>query len=105
MLLVGEAPFKGKNMKKLIEEARIGYISFSHPHWKIVSPQAQAFVKTLTARKGVTAQSLRLLQNDPWLRSPISNSPLPIDIHADLRKFNLLCHFELLILQILKERE
>lgn len=97
MLLVGVAPFQNKNMKKLIEEARVGYISFSHPHWKLVSPQAQAFVKTLTARRVVTAQSLRLLQNDPWFRSPISNSPLSIDIHADLRKFNLLCHFEMLI--------
>lgn len=32
MLLVGDAPFLGKSSRKLIDEARVGYISFTHMH-------------------------------------------------------------------------
>lgn len=50
MLLVGLAPFQGKSSRKLMEEARVGYISFTHQHWSLVSPEAKEFVKKMTGR-------------------------------------------------------
>ena len=37
MLLVGLSPFSGKSSRKLMEEARVGYLSFTHSLWKQVS--------------------------------------------------------------------
>ena len=51
MLLVGLAPFQGKSSRKLMDEARVGYISFTHDHWKLVSPEAREFVKKITQQR------------------------------------------------------
>jgi hypothetical protein len=48
---MGVLPFQGKKREKLIEEARIGYISFNHQHWRLVSPEAQEFVKRAMNRQ------------------------------------------------------
>lgn len=61
LLLIGVAPFKGKTPNKLMEEAKVGYVSFTHAHWKLVSPQAQAFVKKLIYGKQLNGNTLRLL--------------------------------------------
>lgn len=49
MLLVGNPPFQGKSSKKLIEEARVGYISFTYMH-RHVSQEAKDFVKKLSQK-------------------------------------------------------
>ena len=49
MLLVGNPPFQGKSSKKLIEEARVGYISFTYMQ-RHVSQEAKDFVKKLSQK-------------------------------------------------------
>jgi hypothetical protein len=48
MLLVGIMPFSGNSSRKLLEEAKVGYFSFTHPLWKQVSPSARDFIKRIT---------------------------------------------------------
>jgi hypothetical protein len=50
MLLIGMAPFSGKSSRKIMEEAKVGYISFTHPLWRLVSNEAKEFVKNITSR-------------------------------------------------------
>lgn len=51
MLIIGLAPFQGKSSRKLLDAARLGYISFNHNHWRLVSPEAKEFVKRITDRQ------------------------------------------------------
>lgn len=50
MLLVGTLPFSGNSSRKLLEEAQVGYFSFTHPLWRQVSPSAKDFIKRMTQR-------------------------------------------------------
>jgi hypothetical protein len=34
-----------------MDEARVGYISFTHDHWRLVSIEAKEFVKKITKRQ------------------------------------------------------
>ena len=94
MLLVGMAPFQGKSSRKLMEEARVGYISFTHPHWRVVSAEAKEFVKKITSRQICDGNSLRLFLNDPWIvtrgKPNAQRTALSIDILDNLKKFNVL---------------
>lgn len=59
MLLVGTLPFSGNSSRKLLEEAQVGYFSFTHPLWKQVSPQARDFIKRVTQRQICSPTSLQ----------------------------------------------
>lgn len=107
MLLVGDAPFKGKSSRKILDEARVGYISFTHVH-KHVSTEAKDFVKNLTGRAN-KGNSLEQFLRDPWLESCAKNSTkrsaLSIDILDNLRSFNVLNQFEILLLLVSFEKK
>ncbi len=94
MLLVGLPPFQGKSSRKLMEEARVGYFSFTHPLWRNVSVQARDFVKKLTSRQICNETSLRSYLSDPWLmnmnKPNMKRTSLSIDILDNLKKFNVL---------------
>ena len=47
-LINGDAPWRGRVAKKLMDGAKIGYIPFTSLVWKKVSSEALSFVKKLT---------------------------------------------------------
>lgn len=103
MLLVGMAPFQGKSSRKIMEEARVGYISFTHLH-RHVSVEAKEFVKKLTARQQASPSFLHAFLHDPWItkmsKPNVLRQALSIDILDNLKKFNILNQFEILVNQV-----
>jgi hypothetical protein len=46
-LIAGESPWQSRIGKRLQEATQSGYVSFTNPLWKRVSPEALQFVKRL----------------------------------------------------------
>jgi hypothetical protein len=47
-LLSGDTPWQSRTNKRLFEATASGYVSFTSPMWKKITPEALSFVKRLT---------------------------------------------------------
>jgi hypothetical protein len=74
----------------------------------MVSPEAKEFVKKLTSRQICNDSTFKSFLIDPWIvqrsKPTASKTSLSIDIHDNLKKFNMLNQFEFLILQVKNDR-
>ncbi|EKM77474.1 hypothetical protein AGABI1DRAFT_130175 [Agaricus bisporus var. burnettii JB137-S8] len=72
VLLCGYSPFRGDNVKTLIQENTAARIQFQAPYWDKISPQAKEFVKKLTAIDPNERPTAEEGLKDPWLKGELT---------------------------------
>jgi hypothetical protein len=59
-----------------MEEARVGYLSFTHPLWRKVSQEAVEFIKKITARQIYSYPCLEIYKTDVWFQQIVKNQSM-----------------------------
>lgn len=72
VLLCGYSPFRGDNVKTLVQENTAARIKFQAPYWNKISPQAKAFVSRLTTIDPNGRPSAEEGLKDPWLKGELT---------------------------------
>ena len=107
-LIAGDSPWQTRIGTRLIEGASIGYISFTNPLWKKVSPEALSFVKRLT-KPMQASETFEYILKDPFIscnrgNRAVKKVDLPIDNIYKIKKVLLYTLLENLVVTIKRKR-
>jgi serine/threonine protein kinase len=94
-LLSGRPPFKGRSKQEIFKSILSGDLSFDHPIWDKISPEAKDFINKALAKDTNKRADTKTLLDHPWLFRQINEinvkDQVQLEVANNLTEFRVRC--------------
>lgn len=105
ILLSGRPPFKGRSKQEIFRSILHGELSFDHPIWDKISPEAKDFISKALDKDASKRADTKVLLDHPWLykliNEPNVQMQVQLEVAQNLTEFRV--SFDFLMLMLIVE--